>query len=106
LKKFSVSDFWGGWLVGDFSPSVIRTSDFEFGVKGFMSGATEPSHYQVVAHELSVVVSGECFIGGVHLGAGDALLIFPGEHADFLAISDCTVAVLKWPSLPLDKILL
>lgn len=92
-------------MVGNFSPSAARSELFEFGVKHFLSGETEPRHYQRIARELSVVVSGECRIGDFHLSAGEVLLIEPGEVAGFEAFTDCAIAIIKWPSLPLDKVL-
>ena len=105
MQKFHLSDFTAGWVVGNFSPSAASSEHFEFGVKHFLSGETEPRHYQRIARELSVVVSGECQIGDFYLSAGDVLLIDPGEVAGFEAFSDCAIAVIKWPSLPSDKVL-
>ena len=31
MKKFKMSDMKGGWFVGDFEPSVLRTKNFEVG---------------------------------------------------------------------------
>ncbi len=105
MRVVDLSSFTGGWLVGDFQPNVLETGLFEFGVKYFKQGDMEQAHYQIVAHELSVVVSGSCRIGEVILEAGQALLIEPGETAGFEALSDCAIAVVKWPSLPNDKVL-
>lgn len=98
-------DFIGGWLVGDFSPAMVSSKNFEFAVKYFRRGDIEPKHFQVVSRELSVVVHGSCSIGGRTLEAGDALLIEPGEVAGFEALTDCAIAVVKWPSVPGDKVL-
>ena len=92
-------------MVGNFAPSAAISEDFEFGVKYFASGETEPRHFQRIARELSVVVSGKCRIGDFYMAAGDVLLIEAGEVAGFEAISDCAIAVIKWPSLPSDKVL-
>jgi hypothetical protein len=105
LNKFKLEEFTLGWVVGNFSPSLHLTTDFEFGVKYFKSGDCEPRHYQTVARELSIVVTGSCRIGSFRLESGEGLMIEAGEEADFEALSDCAIAVIKWPSLPADKIL-
>jgi hypothetical protein len=105
LKKFRLADFTAGWVVGNFNPTLHQTRDFEFGVKYFKAGDREALHYQIVARELSIVVSGSCRIGAVDLDAGEGLLIEAGEEADFEAYTQCAIAVIKWPSLPADKVL-
>lgn len=105
MKKFQLADFTAGWVVGNFNPTLHQTRDFEFGVKYFEAGDREALHYQIVARELSIVVSGSCRIGSVDLHAGEGLLIEAGEEADFEAYTQCAIAIVKWPSLPADKVL-
>ncbi len=105
MRKVNLSDYVGGWLVGNFRPAVAHSEEFEFAVKYFKRGDQEQRHFQLTAHELSVVVAGSCRIGDVSLQSGEALLIEPGESAGFEAFSDCSIAVVKWPSLPNDKVL-
>lgn len=105
MKVFTLADFKSGWLVGMFEPSVLNTELFEFGVKHFREGEIEPDHYQLSSWELSVVVVGRCRIGSTILESGEAMLIEPREVAGFQAISNCSIAVLKWPSIPGDKVL-
>lgn len=105
MKLVNVRDYVGGWMVGNFEPALVSSQHFEFGVKYFKAGDREPEHFQVIASELSVVVSGTCRIGVETLSAGDGLLIEPGEIAGFEALTDCAIAVIKWPSIPADKVL-
>jgi hypothetical protein len=100
-----VEDFKDGWFVGNFSPSILQTGDFEVCLKSFHSGDKEPSHYQKFATEVTVVVSGSCRMGSVHLSAGDILVLDAGEISDFEAIDDCVIVCVKAPSLPDDKAL-
>jgi hypothetical protein len=105
LKKIRLDEFTSGWVVGNFNPTIHQTPEFEFGVKYFRAGDREARHYQVVARELSIVVVGQCRIGLTRIEAGEGLLIEAGEEADFEALTDCAIAVVKWPSLPWDKVL-
>jgi quercetin dioxygenase-like cupin family protein len=100
-----VEDFKGGWFIGNFSPAILQTGDFEVCLKTFRSGDKEPSHYQKSATEVTVVVSGSCRMGSLHLSAGDILVLDAGEMSDFEAIEDCVIVCVKAPSLPDDKAL-
>ena len=100
-----VEDFKDGWFIGNFSPSILKTADFEVCLKTFRAGDKEPSHYQKSSTEVTVVVSGSCRMGSVHLSAGDILVLDAGEISDFEAIDDSVVVGIKSPSVPDDKAL-
>lgn len=103
MRTFRLENFWGGWFVGNFEPSIINSPGFEVCVKRFSAGDTEPLHYQMVAWEITAVISGSCVIGDRELGPDDIILIEPGESADFRALTDCVVVAVKSPSVPCDK---
>jgi hypothetical protein len=94
-----------GWFVGNFEPSILRTREFEVAVKFFLRGDTESIHHQRQATEITLVISGECSLAGELLSAGDMLRLDPLESGGFEAITDCTLVVVKTPSLPNDKVL-
>lgn len=106
MRRFELREFTGGWVIGNFAPSITRSQDFEFGVKYFAKGDREPQHFQAVAQEVTVVVSGRVRVGGLMLSAGDICQIPPGESADFEALENCALAVVKFPSIPDDKFVL
>ena len=105
MNKSSLSEYKNGWLLGNFSPAVIQTSDFEVCVKAFKSGDRETSHYQVIATEITVVLSGKVRMGEILLTEDEILVVEPGEIFDFEALTDCKVLAIKFPSLPHDKVL-
>jgi CRP-like cAMP-binding protein len=105
LDKLNVSDFIGGWFVGDFEPSLFKNQHLEAGVKFFSRGDTESSHKQLLATEITVVSSGRVRIGSQILESGDVLIIYPGEFADFEALTDGSLTCVKFPSIPSDKVL-
>ena len=105
MFKSNLSEYKNGWLLGNFSPAVIHTSDFEVCVKTFKVGDREISHYQVIATEITVVLSGRVRMGEILLAEDEILVIEPGEIADFEALTDCKVLGIKFPSLPEDKVL-
>ena len=105
MKKLSLSSFVDGWMVGNFSPSILKTKVIEVGVKTFEKGASEPCHFQKIATEVTAVLKGRIILGGQSLTEGEALVIEPGEHASFTSITKSKLLVIKFPSNPGDKVL-
>jgi hypothetical protein len=105
MLKSILSEYTNGWLLGDFSPAVIQTKDFEVCVKTFKLGEREASHFQLIATEITVVLSGKVRMGEIFLDENEILVVNPGEIGDFEALTECKVLGIKFPSLPGDKIL-
>lgn len=105
MERFRLEDFHKGWVVGNFKPTLFLTGDFEVGVKHFYEGEVEESHFQKVATEITIVVSGEILLAGRRFSAGDVIQIPPQESADFEAITNCDLVCIKFPSLPDDKVI-
>ena len=99
-----IEDFSKGWVVGNFSPSLHRNSNFEVGVKFFIKGDVESAHKQLIATEITIVIDGSIRLGELVFGRGDIILINPEEVADFEALSDASLVCIKFPSIPNDKI--
>jgi hypothetical protein len=105
LKTVKLAEMTGGWFAGNFEPSILKSEHFEACVKHYLKGSTEPSHYQLTAFEVTVIVSGTARMGDQTLTAGDIILLEPFEIADFEALTDVSLVALKTPSLPADKVL-
>jgi len=105
MIRAHLNEYRLGWSVGDFAPSILTTKEFEVAVKSFSKGDTEPIHHQRHATEITLVTSGECCLAGELLFAGDMLRLDPFESGGFEAITNCTLVVVKAPSLPNDKVL-
>ena len=103
MDVHKLQDMTRGWFVGDFSPSVLRSEAFEAAVKYYPAGHREAAHLHKVATELTVVVAGEVRLGGQLLRAGDIVVMHPGEAQDFEAVTDCTLTIVKVPSVKGDK---
>ena len=84
---------------------MSRQQDFEACYKSFPAGAAEPSAMQRTATELTLVVQGQASVNGTVMNEGDICLVLPGEFADFVALTDCKVVGIKFPSTPNDKVL-
>jgi mannose-6-phosphate isomerase-like protein (cupin superfamily) len=105
MKIARLSEFTNGWFLGNFNPSLFKSEDFEVCVKNFKKGENEAPHFQRIATEVTVVLSGSVRMGEHILQVDDILTVYKGEVCDFEALTDCKVLGVKFPSLPEDKVL-
>lgn len=100
-----IDEFKGGWFVGNFEPTLVKTSDFEIAVKKYSAGEKDPRHTHRVATEITYVAKGKCHFNDVVVEEGSIVQLNPGETNSFSAITDVQLFVIKFPSLPNDKYL-
>ena len=103
MKHARLGDMTGGWFVGDFEPSCLRTAACEVACKHYEAGAAEPRHVHRVATELTLIASGSVMMNGTSFKAGDIIILEPGEAADFRTLERTTAVVVKMPSVGGDK---
>jgi hypothetical protein len=103
MKKYELSDFKDGWIIGNFKPSLLINPNFEVALKSFKEGESEPSHRQKIATEWTVVIHGQVKIGIHKFCRGQIIEIPPLEDADFVCLEDAVLLVIKVPSIPNDK---
>lgn len=103
MKKYRLDNFKGGWIIGNFEPSLLKSKDFEVCYKFHVKGERWPVHYHKVGTEYNVLIRGEMLIKGERLFGGDVFVIEPGEVADPVFVDDCEVLIVKTPSVPGDK---
>ncbi|MCB2227337.1 MAG: hypothetical protein KQH53_11725 [Desulfarculaceae bacterium] len=105
MDKHQLSEMIGGWFVGDFDPTVVRSKDVEVAVKQYTRGDSEQRHMHKVAAEITVIAQGHVRMNGTDYKTGDIVLIHPGESTDFQAVEDTLTVVVKMPSVMGDKYL-
>lgn len=93
----------GGWFAGNFVPVAFASREFEVAVKRYRAGDYEPRHEHRLATEITVVIEGSIRLGGRTLGAGEIVVLDPGDATDFVALVDCVTVCVKSPSVPGDK---
>jgi hypothetical protein len=98
-----LEDMVGGWMVGDFVPTCIRTTACEIACKHYPAGAAEAAHVHRIATELTLIAWGRARMNDRILAAGDIVVLEPGEAADFEALEPTTTVVVKMPSVIGDK---
>ncbi len=105
MKLSSFEHFSRGWIVGDFEPAIIRSTDIEVGIKSYRAGDREEKHEHRVVREWTFVVSGCVQMNATRVSKGEFVEVQPGVAADFLALEDSITLVIKAPSIPHDKYL-
>lgn len=103
MKINNLDNFIRGWFVGDFEPTLYKTSDVEVAVQYYKKGTIEKSHIHKIASEITVVISGKVKINTVILKEKDIIFIEPNEISSFEAIEDTTTLVVKIPGAKNDK---
>jgi quercetin dioxygenase-like cupin family protein len=99
----SLQDMVGGWIVGNFEPSCLKTTACEVACQHYEAGAAEAAHVHRIATELTLIAAGRVTMNGRTYGAGDIIVLEPGEATDFLALENTTTVVVKMPSVMGDK---
>ena len=54
-----IEDMMGGWFIGDFTPSVFKTKDFEVGYKFHLKDEKWDIHYHKQATEITYLIRGK-----------------------------------------------
>ena len=103
MKQHRLEDMVGGWMVGDFEPTCIRTEACEVACKTYDANTGETAHVHRVATELTLIASGRVTMNGRSYVAGDIIVLEPGEATDFFAHEPTVTVVVKMPSVRGDK---
>jgi len=101
----SLHDMVGGWIVGNFEPTCLKTAACEVACKHYEAGAAEAAHVHRVATELTLIATGRVAMNGRTFSAGEIVVLEPGEATDFRALEKTTTVVVKMPSVIGDKYL-
>lgn len=99
----NIKNFKNGWFIGDFSPSLFKTKEFEIAVKYYKKGDSEPKHYHKKITEYNLITKGKIKICDKELSEGDIFVFQPNEIADGVILEDAILVVVKIPSDPTDK---
>ena len=103
MKTFRLEDMKGGWFVGDFMPTCLKTKECEVACKNYKKGDSEERHVHKVATEITLIVEGLVKMNDATYKSGDIIVLEPGDATDFHALKDTTNVVVKVPSVTGDK---
>ena len=103
IEQYNLENMIKGWFIGNFEPSLFITNNVEVGVKKYLAGDYEDSHYHEIATEFTVIISGVVEMNGTLYKENDIIKIKPGVKANFKAVSDVVTVVVKLPGANNDK---
>jgi len=106
IETYDYEEFKGGWLIGDFEPSLLRTKNFEVCYKYHTKGEPWPAHFHKEGTEYNLLVRGKMKIFGNVIEKGTVFVMRPYEISDAEFLEDCEVLIIKVPSDPTDKYIL
>lgn len=99
-----LADFVGGWFIGDFQPTLLRTPDFEIAWKMHTRREGVEPHYHRQVIEYNLLAHGSMTVNGIRLEERDLFVLHPGERADIeIHTEQVHVVCVKVPSIPADK---
>jgi quercetin dioxygenase-like cupin family protein len=105
MDIFNLQDYFKGWFIGNFEPSLLKSDDFEIGIKKYKAGEYEEKHLHKIATEYTVIVSGKVEMNGKEYNSDDIIVIKPNESTDFKVLEDSVTVVVKTPCVKNDKYL-
>jgi len=106
MKIDRIENYKGGWIVGDFEPSLFKNPNVEVAYKFNKQGEYCAPHYHKACVEINLLISGTMKIQNTILHGGDLFVIYPFEITDPEFITDCAILAIKTPSVPGDKYLI
>lgn len=100
-----LENFTGGWLVGNFLPSLLRQPHVEVAIKHYQPRFVEKAHVHDRSTEATVIVYGRVRLGPLTLLTGDVLILDPGEPmpGDWVVVEPSATCCIKFPSVRGDK---
>jgi quercetin dioxygenase-like cupin family protein len=106
MQVNEIKNFIGGWFIGNFSPSLHQTQDFEVAYHSYHQGQIWPDHFHKIAREIVYVISGTMKINGTTVTKGNLFILEPNEISRSEYLTDCELLIVKTPSVPGDKYLI
>jgi len=96
--------FKNGWFIGNFEPTILKTTDFEVSHQFHPIGFISVPHYHKVSNEYNYIVRGMILLNHKNvLKSGDTFIYEPNEISDVEFLEDTDMIVVRVPSAPGDK---
>tara|TARA_B100000029_G_C17194832_1_gene822075 strand:- start:335 stop:661 length:327 start_codon:yes stop_codon:yes gene_type:complete len=103
MKKFDINRMKGGWFVGNFEPTALKTKDCEVAYVKHFKDQEWAKHFHKIATEITFIIKGKIKINDTIFSSGDIFVIEPNEIADPKFLENSEVVIVKVPSDTNDK---
>lgn len=102
-KNKKISDFVGGWVVGDFEPTLHKTNDVEVSVKYIPKDTIGDGHYHKLGDEFTIILEGQAEDNGRIYNKGDIILLKKMQRNYTKFLQDSMILSIKTISQKGDK---
>lgn len=102
MKKEKLENFFKGWVVGNFEPSLLK-ANFEVGIAKHQAGEYHQDHFHKKSIEINVVIQGKIKVNDEEFNSGDIFVLYPYEVSQVEFLTDVIIVVVRDKSDPLDK---
>lgn len=102
MKIAHIDDFFKGWFVGNFEPSLLK-ANFEVGFHQHTAGEFHGDHFHKKGTEINLVVEGTIKINDKTFGPGEIFVLEPFEVSQCEYLTDVKLVVVRNISDPNDK---
>lgn len=103
LKIKNIKEFVNGWFIGNFSPTLLKTENFEVAHHFYPKGFKGTKHTHKIGTEYNYIISGNLIVSGKMLDAGDIFVYEPNDVSDVVFLENTNLIIVKTPSIPGDK---
>ena len=105
MKKIDFKNFKGGWLVGNFEPSLFKRENIEVGVHDLKKGYISDGHYHLKSNEYNLILSGKVkdLNENIIYQEGDIFIYEPRDKSNVEFLADTKLLVIRDGSDPDDK---
>ena len=102
-NKRKLTDYIGGWLIGNFNPSIVKTKDCEVAVKFVKAGTIGDNHYHKKSDEYTVILSGRAIDNEIEYIQGDIIEIKRNMKNKTIFVDDSIILSIKTDTDTNDK---
>ena len=100
----NIKDFYYGWFIGNFEPSLLKQDQVEIGYLQIKKGTKGDGHFHKYHTEINLIINGIAKIGDEYYGRGDFFIFKPGnKNSDLEYLEDTDLIVIKSPHVKGDK---
>ena len=104
--NINVNNYLRGWLIGNFSPTLKQTSEFEIALLTHKKDEKWDFHYHKKSKEINILISGKMLINNITIYPGEVFIFKQNIIACPFFLEDCKILCIKLPSVPGDKIII
>lgn len=103
MHTYDISEFKGGWFIGNFEPAIHKTEQFEIAHHTLAKGHISDNHYHKTSTEINYIIRGHLLVTGKTLKTGSIWIYEPGDRSEVEVMEQTDLIVIKFPSVPDDK---